>query len=52
MYKKIAKDGYIYLFTSFKIDLSKKLKINIFDHFSFSNRFYLLAVDEIYLINQ
>lgn len=51
MSKKIAKIRYIYLFTSSKIALLKKLKTNILDYPGFFNRFYLLIINKIYLIH-
>ena len=47
MHKEIARGNYIHLFTNPKITLLKKFTINILDHLSFSDRFCLLAIDEI-----
>ena len=52
VYKQAAKGGYIHIFTSPEIVLSKKFKKNILDDPEFTDRFCLLVVDEIHLIDQ
>ena len=44
----IAIGGYTHIFTSLEITLSKKFKQSILDKLSFTDRFCLLAVDEIH----
>lgn len=53
VYRKIAKSGYIHVFTSPKIALFKKFKKNIFDQSSFTNKLHcLLAINKIHLVDQ
>lgn len=49
---EIANRGYSHVFTSPEIALSKKFKKNILDCSSYTNRLYLLAVDEIHLVEE
>lgn len=48
----IIHQQYTHVFTSPEIALSKKFKANILDEFWFSSRLLLLAIDEIYLIEE
>lgn len=52
IHKQAAKGGYTHIFTSPKIALSKKFKKNILNDPAFTDRLYLLAVDEIHLVDQ
>lgn len=52
VYRKIAKGGYTYVLLSPEIALSKKFKKIVLDHPSFTDRLFLLAIDEIYLVDQ
>ena len=52
MLAKIANGGYTHIFTSPEIALLKKFKQFILDHFSFIKRLYLLAVNEIHLVEK
>ena len=49
---KIARGHYTHVFTSPEITLSKKFKKNIFDQYLFTDRLYLLVVDEIHLVEE
>lgn len=48
----IVKRGYTYVFTSPEIVLSKQFKNSVLDKTSFTDRFALLAIDEIHLVEQ
>ena len=50
--QSIARQNYIHVFTSPKIALSKKFKTNVLDDPCFSSRLSLLAIDEIYLVEE
>lgn len=50
--QRIANRSYTYLFTSFKIVLSKKFKANFFDYIGFAQQIFLLAINKIYLIKK
>lgn len=50
--REIATGNYTHLFTSPEIALSKKFKKNLLDNALFSERLCLLAIDEIYLVEQ
>lgn len=52
VHKGIANGGYTHIFTSPEIALSKKFKKNILDHYGFTERICLLAIDEIHLVDQ
>lgn len=52
IYKKIAKNSYIYIFINFEIAFLKKFKKNIFDNSSFTDKLYLLAINKIHLVDQ
>ena len=52
VHREIAKGGYTHVFTSPEIALSKKFKKNVLDQSSFTDRLYLLAIDEIHLVDQ
>ena len=52
IYKQAGKSGYTHIFTNPEIALSKKFKKNIFDKPAFTDRLFLLAVNEIYLVDQ
>lgn len=52
IYKKAAKMGYTNIFTSFEVTFSKKYKKNTLDNFAFTDRLYLLAINEIHLVDQ
>lgn len=52
MFTDVARENYTYVFTSPEIPISKKFKKYLSNHFSFINFFYLLAVNEIYLIGK
>lgn len=49
--KQVAKNSYIYIFTSPKIAFLKKFKKNILDNSAFTDKFCLLTIDEIYLFD-
>ena len=42
----------MYIFTSPIIALSKKFKLNILDNLQFDKKLYLLAIDEIHLVEK
>lgn len=48
----ITHKNYIHIFTSLKITLSKKFKINMLNNPCFMNCFFFLAIDEIYLVEE
>lgn len=50
--QKITNQSYIYLFNSLEIALLKKFKTNIFYHSGFAQQISLLAINEIYLIEE
>ncbi len=50
--QSIASQNYTHVFTSLKIALSKKLKMNVLDDPRFSNRLLLLAIDKIHLVDK
>lgn len=52
IHQQVAKGGGIHIFTSLEIALSKKFKKNILDDLDFTNRLCLLAIDEIYFVDQ
>lgn len=52
IYKQGVKGGFTHIFTSLEITFSKKFKKNILDNSKFTNRLYLLAIIEIYLVDQ
>lgn len=52
VFTKVCKGGYIYIFTSLEIAISKRFKKYIFDHLSFTNYDYLLVIDEIHLVEE
>lgn len=52
IYKQATKRYYTYIFISLKIFLSKKFKKNIFDDSEFTDKPFLLAIDEIHLDDQ
>lgn len=52
IHKQAAKGGYTHVFNSPEIALSKKFKKNILDDSEFTDRLFLLAVDEIHLVDQ
>lgn len=47
-----GKKNYTYIFTSFETFLLKKLKKNLFNNYKFTNKLYLLPINEIDLINK
>lgn len=49
---KVARGGYIHVFTSPEIAISKKFKKCVLDHSFFTNRLCLLAVDKIHLVEE
>lgn len=49
---KIARGYYTHVFTRPEIVLWKKFKKNVLDQYLFSDRLCLLAVDEIYLVEE
>lgn len=50
--KQATKKNYTHIFISSKIALSKKFKKNIFNNLEFTDRLCLLAVNEVYLVEQ
>lgn len=48
----ITQENYIHVFTSLEITLSKKFKKHILDQNKFINRLWLLAIDEIHLVDE
>lgn len=48
----IIRKTYIHIFTDFEIALLKKFKLNVLDNPYFAKRFCLLAIDEIYLVEE
>ncbi len=52
VFTEVFNGRYTHVFTSPKIAISKKLKKYIFNHFSFTDCLCLLAVDEIYLVEE
>ena len=52
IYKQAATGGYTHIFISPEIALSKKFKKNVLDNPEFTDRLFLLAVDEVHLVDQ
>ena len=50
--QSIGSQDYTHVFTSPKIALSKKFKVNILDNSRFARRLFLLAIDKIYLVEE
>lgn len=50
--QSIWSSDYTHIFTSLEIALFEKLKANILDNLCFARWLYLLAIDEIYLIEE
>lgn len=51
IHKQAATGGYTHIFTSPEIAFSKKFKKNVFDDPEFTDRLFLLAVDEVHLVD-
>ncbi len=52
MFTKVFKGKYIYIFTNPEIAIPKRFKKYILDHLYFANHLYLLAVEEIHLVEE
>ncbi len=52
VFADIASGGYIHVFTSQEIALSKKFKNSVLDDCSFTDHLCLLAIDEIHLVEE
>lgn len=52
VFTEVARGDYTHVFTSPKIAISRKFKKGLLDHSSFTDRFCLLAVDEIQLVEE
>lgn len=52
VFEDLAREGYTHVFTSPEIALSKNFKNCIFDKTFFTERLCLLAIDEIYLVQE
>lgn len=50
--KDITWENYTYIFTNIKIALLNKFKKYIFDNNKFIEYFYLLVINEIYLVDK
>lgn len=51
VYRNIAKSRYTQIFTSLEIAFFKKFRTNVLNQSSFINRFYLLVIDKIQLVD-
>ena len=49
---EVVMEGYTYVFISLEIAISKKFKKYLLDCFFFTNHLYLLAINEIYLLEE
>lgn len=52
MLKDIIKEGYIHVFTSPEIAISKRFKNSVLDQTSFTDCLTLLTIDEIHLVEE